>query len=104
MIYSGSKTVTTHGVPEALTATAPSVMCHWITVQARPENSKAIAVGGPTSSYVSATAGAEKGIVLQNGDAHTFLAVPTRLYIDLNHIFVDVLNDGDGVTYVYGRA
>lgn len=85
----GVKTVTTAGTDEAL---AGSTSCKRVIIQAQTDNTDAVAVG---ASGVDATEATGTGILLYPGDS-------IEIEIDnLADIYVDALQDGEGVRYIY---
>jgi hypothetical protein len=88
---SGRKTVARGATAEALGSAA----CTWVEVFAETDNTSAVTVGG--SDVVGAEATRE-GIPLAKG-------VGVRLEVsNLAAVFVDVITDGDGVTFTYGAV
>lgn len=87
-IGDGTTTVTTAGIAVQL----PTVSCKKIFVQAHESNTGAIVVG--SSTVVAASVG-RRGIEI----------FPTQVYpfdiSNLNQLWVDSLNNGDKITYVY---
>ena len=93
ILKDGSATVAAHGTRVPLSATAKT-MANWITFYAKAGNSGNIYIGGST---VSSTSGA----IMGQGDAFvTWPMVAFNAY-DLNQIYIDSDNDGEGVQFVY---
>lgn len=91
------KTVTSSGSPVALTAAETSSAL--VVLQALPDNTGNIIIGGPTVSDVlwSATASLKKGIELAPGDVYT---QPIR---GTSSTFIDAQVSGEGVSFIiYG--
>lgn len=97
MIYDGEKDIAAAGTAEALASAR--VMAVWVTVQAKIDNTNAVRVGGKNASVSG-----EKGVYLLAGDAHTFPSMGGINAYDLQHLFVDVGTNGEGVTFTYGRV
>lgn len=88
-IGDGLKDITTAGTREALAA---STACKKIEITANLDNVGIVCVGGNT--VVAAVVG-RRGIPLNQGSNIT-------VYIeDLASVYLDVVNSGDGVTYIY---
>ena len=92
-LVSGRKTVTAGGTAEALSATSVGVRVLWI--MAETDNTSPVTVGGPDVVGALAT---RKGLTLRATDP------PVKLegVSDLAGVYVDVITNGDGVTFVYG--
>ena len=89
-IGTGRKTVTTAGTAVQLSST--SVPCKKVIIIGEEDNTETIAVGG---SSVVAALSTRQGIPLAAFHSDVF-------YIDnLNKIYIDSVEDGEGVTYVY---
>jgi hypothetical protein len=86
-VISGRKTITTAGTAERLAASTP---VKGVAVQALSSNAQNIAIGG---SGVNAALGSENGIVLA---ASASVSLPCD---DLTDVFLDVLADGEGISY-----
>ncbi len=93
IIHNGSKTVTTTGTAEPLSATAHT-QANWITFYPLVTNTGSIYIGGPG---VTATSGA----ILGSGDA--FVSWPLSAFncYDLSTIYIDASVSGEGVQFVY---
>lgn len=87
----GTKTVTTAGTAVQL---ATDTECFSVTIQAHPDNTGDVVVGGP--NVVAATAG-RRGLSLLNTQWATFRVS------NLNQIWLDATQDGDKVNYFYER-
>lgn len=87
---SGNATVTNAGTKVQLTAT-PTVALR-LDITANTNNSDAITVGG--TAVVGALSG-RKGVPLEPTATYTFTTV------DLSKIWIDSVNNGDGVSYNY---
>ena len=91
-ITSGRKTITTHNVPEQITASSTPIKS--VTIQALPGNVGSIAIGSSNAVRASAAANMN-GIILEAGDAYP-------VYVDnLNKFWIDASVNGEGVTYMY---
>lgn len=95
--YDGAQVVTTAGSPEALNADAGGgrEMCRTVLITALAANLGAIHVGGSTIA-------AGRGTPLFAGDTMTFPPHEMNIH-DLQHIFLDADNDGEGVSYTFIR-
>ena len=89
-IGDGSKTVTTAGTAEALSATALPV--DFVSVTAKIANTGTVAVG---SSTVVAAAATQRGAPLLAGESISIGAV------DLSLVYIDATVSGEGVTFMY---
>ena len=89
-IATGTKTVAAAGTAEALVAA--STTCRMVQIQAHSGNEGNVVVG---DSNVVAAAGSERGITLVPG-ASAFFRVK-----DLNVLYLDVTQSGEGVGFVY---
>lgn len=89
-IGDGVKSVTTAGT--AVQLSSSSIPCRMVEVQARAGNTGKIAVGAST---VVATAGSERGIILQPGQSASFRVK------DVSTLYLDASVSGEGVSYVY---
>jgi|TARA_R100001530_G_scaffold2201_4_gene3696 hypothetical protein len=89
-VISGRKAVTASTTAEALFSTVTP--CKNITVVALLANTTAIYVGGTSTEALS---GSQMGIPLNAGDSYTLGAE------DCADVYVDVLTDGEGVTFTY---
>jgi len=87
----GTKTVTTAGTAEALTATVTAVA--WANVQALAGNAGIVYLGASTVSSA-------RGIELLSGDSFMFPVIVGYQY-DLAKIFIDVSVNGEGVDFTY---
>lgn len=87
----GRKTVATTGSEEAL---AGSTAAKWVIITAETDNTNPVTVGFGTS-VVGALA-TRAGTPLSAGQSVTFFCD------DLADIFVDVITNGEGVTFTYG--
>jgi len=87
----GKKTISTAGSPETL---AGSVACKWITIEAYASNTAVVAIGGSSSLDASA---AGNGITLEAKESYTVICD------NLQDVYIDVLTDGEGVRYIYGK-
>ncbi len=92
VIHDGSKTVTTAGTPEALSAT--SVKCNWILMQPLAANTGATYVGAST---VTAT----RGVRMLVGDSDVVWPMSSFACYDLNSIYIDGATSGNGVQFIY---
>lgn len=90
IVGDGLQLVAAAGTAEALASSATP--CRKVVVQARPENTDAVVVGGST---VVAAAGTRRGIALVPGASYTFNVK------DVSKLYVDAIVTGEGVTYVY---
>jgi len=89
---SGKKVITTAGSPEALVD--DPTPCAYVDVQAYFGNAGNIALGD-SSVDASATLNTGTGVILQPGGSYT-------IHVDdLSKVFLDVLNNGDGVRFNY---
>lgn len=89
---SGSKVVATAGSPETLVGS--STPCKRVDVTAYIGNAGNVAIGG-SSVDASPTLGTGNGVILEAGDSYT-------MYIeDVQKVYLDVLNNGDGVRFNY---
>lgn len=86
----GRKTVASTGTAEAIRGT---LACKWVTVTALKTNTSDVYVGG---SGVVADAGSQTGIPLAAGEGVT---IPVD---DAAKVFVDVLVNSEGVTFLVG--
>lgn len=89
-LIDGRKTITTAGAAEAIRST---LACKWVTVTALPTNTLDVQVGG---SGVIANAGTQTGTPLA---ARETLTLPVD---DAAKVFIDVLVNGEGVTFTVG--
>lgn len=93
-VRDGSKTVTTAGTAERLvSASTPAV---WVTVQCAVDNAGNCFVGGPTIAD-------GRGVELVPGQGQHFQALANRNSYDLYEIWVDVEQNGEGVTFTYAE-
>lgn len=88
----GRKVVAEKEKPEVLATTTG---CLWVTIEAETDNTGEITVGG--TGLVGKLAD-RTGITLDKGEKAT-LEVG-----DLAQVWLDTTVNGDGVTYVYGKA
>lgn len=99
MTYDGSKAVTTAGTRVRLVDESDYQPAFTITIQAlRPDgndNTGNIYLGGATVSPTS-------GLILALGDFFTFPPQETNAY-NMNDIWIDAANSGDGVRFIYSR-
>lgn len=91
----GSKTVSSAGTAEALSAT--EVKCVWVIVQAKGSNTGQVYVGD------SAVSSSNEGAELDALDSVMYPTVDRRSTYDLRNIYVDVDTNGEGVTYTCNR-
>jgi len=91
MIAEGTKTVSSAGTAERLSAT--DVYVFWLTIQADPSNTGNVYLGGDSVSSSS-------GIQLAPGDSHHFPPISRYYVYNLKNIWVDVGEDGEGVKYI----
>ena len=89
-IVDGVKTVTTYGTDVALVGS--STPCKKVDIQAQTDNTGVIAVG---ATGVDATVATGTGIILNAGDVYS-LEVE-----DLEDIYIDSLENGEGVRFTY---
>lgn len=96
-VYDQAQIVTTAGSPEALNADAGGgrEMARTVLITALQTNAGAIHVGGSTIA-------AGRGTPLFAGDTMTFPPHEMNIY-DLQTIFLDADNNGEGVSYTYVR-
>ncbi len=98
MIYDGRKVSTTPGTRVRLSATPAKFA--WLTVQpcfaadGTPANMGPVVIGGKTVSMQS-------GFVLQVGDSGVAWPIADIEWGDLQEIWMDVVNSGDGVQFMY---
>ena len=86
----GVKDVSTAGTAERLVAASTS--CKWVIIVAKCGNTGKVYVGASTVD-----AGNERGAPLDPGDS-------IRLDVeDLHEVWLDVENNGDGVSFIYGK-
>lgn len=88
----GSKTVTTSGTAEKVTATATKVL--FVIFQAKEDNTNNAYIG---DSSVDKTTSPQ--LTLTAGQTLTVNA-PTGFHIDLTEWYVDVDTDGEGINYL----
>ncbi len=88
-IGDGRKIIATTGTAETLAA---STACKEVTITAETNNTNIVTIGGSTVVGALAT---RRGTPLEAGDSVT-LKID-----DLAKIYVDVITDGEGVTYSY---
>lgn len=100
MVRDGLKTVAAAGIREALTPGVPTLAA-WVEVQAFASNTNAVVVGGRTC--VASSIATQRGIRLLKGDAFMFPWQGAANPYDLSDIWVDVVTNGEGVSFVYGR-
>lgn len=86
----GRKTITTAGAAEAIRGT---LTCKWVTVTALATNTLDVHVGG---SGAIANAGTQTGTPLA---ARETITLPVD---DASKVFIDVLANGEGVTFTVG--
>lgn len=112
MIYSGRKQVTTAGTPVPLMAV--KTMASWVTCIALRDNDGIVYVGGvdETLKACAVVKGSttmvghpliKPNAATDSSDFCNFREVGGPPYIDLNKIYVDADNNGDGVAFNYGR-
>ena len=111
MLYTGTATVAAHGTPVALAAVRTPAS--WVTVHARANNAGPVYVGGVTDVAAPLNTDAVKNAVdnanayvghrLIPGDFVNLREMGGATYLDLRYIYVDADNDGDVVTFNYGR-
>ena len=98
MIYNGAKVSTTPGTPVRLSTA--STKFAWLTIQPRfdvsgvPANMGPVVIGGKTVSMTS-------GFVLQIGDSGVAWPIADIEWGDLSEVWMDVVNSGDGVQFMY---
>jgi len=70
-----------------------SVLCYKVEITAEEDNAGVVVVGAET---VTANIATRRGVYLNAGDSYTITDVN-----NLNKIWLDATEDGDGVTYIY---
>lgn len=95
MIYTGEKDITVAGTAESLASSRTPAS--WVTIQSKLGNTLSVYVG-------DADVDSGQGIELPSAlDSYHFPDVGGPTIYNLEHIFVDVANSGEGVKFVYGR-
>ncbi len=90
-IVSGRKAVTTAGTPEKLVATATG--CFKVLISADIGNAGAVILG---DQNIVQTSKSQQGVILTPGNP------PVEFQVrDVSIIYVDALNSGDAVCFVY---
>lgn len=85
----GRKTIAAAGTAEALASDTPAKK---VDIQAELDNTDVIVVG---DSNVIANLATRKGIALRAGESYSFEI------INLSHIYIDAVVNGEGVIYAY---
>lgn len=101
MIYSDRATITTAGTKVALAATR--TMCGWLTIHANALNAGYVYVGDSTTQNNAGGAKTYVGHPINADDWVSFRELGGPAYIDLRNVYVDADNDGDKITFTYGR-
>ncbi len=95
-LVSGRKTVAAAGTAEPLSAVSVPINKLWI--MAETDNTSVVTIGG--SDVVGALA-TRKGIALRATDPPVPLDAQSDGVDELADIYVDVITNGDGVTFTY---
>ena len=90
-LLSNRKVVATAGTAERLSAT--TLQAAMAIIQAETDNTGLVAIGG---SNVDVTETSQEGIQLYAGEI-----MPPLYDIDLNNVWVDSVENGDGVVFSY---
>jgi hypothetical protein len=104
MIYNGTKSVTTHGNPVALSAT--SIHAVWIQIRSKTDNAGNIYFGGPAGTFngqVNGAVSATNAAYIGAGEAMLFPPCSDINFYDLSTIYIDSDTDGEGVVFTYAR-
>lgn len=101
MIYSGRATVAAAGTRVALAT--DRTMCGWLTVHANAANSGYVYLGDATTAYNAGGTKQYIGHPIAKGDWVSFRELGGPAYIDLSMVYVDADNNGDKITFNYGR-
>lgn len=96
LVHSGNKTVTTHGTRVALASTRTAAA--WLIINAKQANTGLCYVGDNTVAAGKGTALSKSLLPV------TFPPLGNSNAYDLSLIYVDSVNDGDGVEFNYGTA
>lgn len=92
ILHDGSKTVAAAGTPVQLSTTSTRV--NWLLIQPLAANVGAVYLGGST---VTAT----RGFVFNVGDSAVAWPIMAGAEYNLNAIYIDAANNGDGVQFIY---
>lgn len=104
MIYGGNKTVVTSGNPVPLTSIR--VPCCWVKIMAKADNHAVIYVvgnGAVDAFNANSTLTSAGGIEIIPGGIFHLGDSSAINYYDLQEIFIDAAQSGDGVKFLYGR-
>jgi hypothetical protein len=106
MIYHGFKTVAVAGVAEPLMPV--STPCSFVTIFPRvvsgTPNVGEVRIGGKESllgTYPPASIPPGSGMLLNVGDSGVAWPTPGPGMLNMNSIYIDALNSGDGVQFIY---